>query len=105
MSAKTRLSPEEKLRIFLEGLKDNVKIAEVSSLDEEIRPNEYYRIKEKVLSGALEAPRNSGKKKDPEKRRPKKEIERLRDIVLSQAEEIDLLKKRPIGIIRSHLWL
>ncbi len=32
MSVKTRLSPREKLRIFLEGLKDNVKVAEVSSL-------------------------------------------------------------------------
>jgi len=49
MSVKTRLSPEEKLRIFLEGLKDNVKVAEVSSLDEEIWPAEYYRIKEKTL--------------------------------------------------------
>ncbi len=93
MSAKTRLSPPEKLRIFLEGLKDNVKVAEVCRR-EEIWPNEYYRIKEKALCGALEALKNSGKKKDPEKNRLKKEIERLRDIVLSQAEEIDLLKKK-----------
>lgn len=93
MSAKTRLSPPEKLRIFLEALKDNVKVAEVCRR-EEIWPNEYYRIKEKALSGALEALKNSGKKKDPEKNRLKKEIERLRDIVLSQAEEIDLLKKK-----------
>ncbi len=93
MSVKTRLSPREKLRIFLEGLKDNVKVAEVCRR-EEIWPNEYYRIKEKALSGALEALKNSGKKKDPQKNRPKKEIERLRDIVLSQAEEIDLLKKK-----------
>lgn len=93
MSAKTRLSPPEKLRIFLEGLKDNVKVAEVCRR-EEIWPNEYYRIKEKALSGALEALKNSGKKKDPQKNRLKKEIERLRDIVLSQAEEIDLLKKK-----------
>lgn len=93
MSAKTRLSPREKLHIFLEGLRDNVKVAEVCRR-EEIWPNEYYRIKEKALSGALEALKNSGKKKDPEKNRLKKEIERLRDIVLSQAEEIDLLKKK-----------
>jgi len=93
MSVKTRLSPREKLRIFLEGLKDNVKVAAVCRR-EEIWPNEYYRIKEKALSGALEALKNSGKKKDPEKNRLKKEIERLKDIVLSQAEEIDLLKKK-----------
>ncbi len=53
MSVKTRLFPREKLRIFLEDL----------------------RIKEKALFGALEALKNSGKKKDPEKNRLKKEIE------------------------------
>ena len=53
MSAKTRLSPREKLRIFFEGLKDNVKVAEVCRR-EEIWPNEYYRIKEKALCGELE---------------------------------------------------
>ena len=93
MSVKNKLSPHEQLRLFLEGLKDNVKIAEICRR-EELWPNEYYRIKEKALSGALEALKNSGKKKDPEKNRLKKEIERLRDIVLSQAEEIDLLKKK-----------
>ena len=34
MSVKTRLSPREKLRIFLEGLKDNVKVAEVCRREE-----------------------------------------------------------------------
>ena len=34
MSAKTRLSPPEKLRIFLEALKDNVKVAEVCRREE-----------------------------------------------------------------------
>ena len=37
MSVKTRLSPREKLRIFLEALKDNVKVVEI------------YRRKEKNL--------------------------------------------------------
>ncbi len=94
MSVKNKLSPQEQLRIFLEGLKDNVKIAEISSLDEELWPNEYYRIREKALSGALEALKNSRKKKDVEKAKLKKETERLRDIILSQAEEINLLKKK-----------
>ena len=93
MSVKTRLSPREKLRIFLEGLKDNVKVAEVCRR-EEIWPNEYYRIKEKALSGALEALKNSRKKKDPEKNRLKKEIERLRDIVLSLGRRNRSSKKK-----------
>ena len=93
MSVKNKLSPQEQLRIFLEGLKDNVKIAEICRR-EELWPKEYYRIKEKALSGALEALKNSRKKKDVEKTRLKKETERLRDIILSQAEEINLLKKK-----------
>lgn len=94
MSVKTRLSPREKLRIFLEGLKDNVKVAQVSSLDEEIWSAEYYRIKEKALFGALEALKNSRKKKDREKNRLKKEIERLRDIVLSLGRRDRSSKKK-----------
>ncbi len=104
MSVKSRPSPREKLRIFTDGLNDNVKIAEICRR-EEILPNEYYRIKEKALSGVLEALKNSRKKKDAEKEKLKKEIERLRNIILSQVEEIDLLKKRPIGTITSHFCL
>ena len=93
MSAKTRLSPKEKLRIFTESLKDSVKISEICRR-EEIWPREYYRIKEKALSGALDALKNSRKKKDTEKERLKKETERLRNVNISQAEEINLLKKK-----------
>ena len=93
MSVKNKLSPQEQLRIFLEGLKDNVKIAEICRR-EELWPKEYYRIKEKALSGALEALKNSRKKKDVEKAKLEKEAERLKDIILSQAEEINLLKKK-----------
>ena len=93
MSAKVRLSPEKKLRIFIESLKDNVKITEICRR-EEIWPREYYRIKEKALSGALDAFKNSRKKKDVEKERLKKETQRLKNIIVSQAEEIDLLKKK-----------
>lgn len=93
MSARNKLSPKEQLRIFLEGLKDNVTISEICR-QEEIWPKEYYRIKEKALVGALEALKNSRKKKDAEKDRLKKEIDKLKDIVLSQAEQINLLKKK-----------
>lgn len=93
-----------KLRFFIEELKGNVKIPEICRR-EEIWPREYYRIKEKSLCRALEALENSRRRKDAEKQRLKKEIERLRNIVLSRVEEIDFLKKRPIGIIRAYLWL
>ena len=34
MSAKTRLSPREKIRIFLKVIKDNMKVAEVCRREE-----------------------------------------------------------------------
>ena len=34
MSVKTKLSPQEQLRIFTEGLKDNIKIAEIYRREE-----------------------------------------------------------------------
>ena len=48
MSVKNKLSPEEQLRFLLEGLKDNVKIAEICRR-EELWSNEYYRIREQCL--------------------------------------------------------
>jgi len=81
MNVKTRLSPEEKLRIIIEGLKNNVKISEICRREELFWPNEYHRIKEKALSGALEVLKNSHRKKDAEKERLKKKIERLRNIM------------------------
>ncbi len=54
LHVKSRLSPQEQLQIVIEGLKDNVKIAEICR-GEELWPNEYYRIKEKALPGALKA--------------------------------------------------
>lgn len=74
MSVKNKLSPQEQLRIFHEGLKDNVEIAEICRR-EELWPNEYYRIKGKALSDALEALKNSRKKKDTE--RAKQKVEKM----------------------------
>jgi len=94
MAVKRRLSPDQQLRIFVESLKGSTTIAELCRR-EDIWPNEYQRIKQKALSGALEALKNSRRRrKDPEKEHLKREIEKLRTIILSQAEEINLLKKR-----------
>ena len=92
MSAK-RLPPQEQLRIVLEGLRGDVKLSEICRR-EDIYPNEYYRMKDRVISGALESLKNNRKKKDAEKERLTKEIEGLQEIILNQAEEITLLKKR-----------
>jgi hypothetical protein len=47
------------------------------------------------MEGALEALRRNGqKKRDPEKEALKAEQEKLKEIIISQAGEIELLKKK-----------
>ncbi len=85
--------PEEKLRIVFEG----IKAENISALcrREGICPKDYYRYRDKVIEGGLEALRLNGRqKRDSEKESMKKEIERLREIIISQAGEIELLKKK-----------
>jgi transposase-like protein len=85
--------PEEKLRIVLEG----IRAGNISELcrREGICPKDYYRYRDKVMEGALEALRRNGRKKrDPEKESLNKEIEHLKEIIISQAGEIELLKKK-----------
>ncbi|MEA3431282.1 MAG: hypothetical protein U9R01_01200 [candidate division WOR-3 bacterium] len=58
------------------------------------------RMKDRVISGAIESLKNNRKKKDAEKEQLLKENEKLfeescgQEIILNQAEEITLLKKR-----------
>jgi hypothetical protein len=85
--------PKEKLRIVFEGLRAE-NISELCR-QEGIRPTDYYRYREKVMEGALEALRGNGRKKrDPEKEALKAEQEKLKEIIIGQAGEIELLKKK-----------
>jgi hypothetical protein len=63
-------------------------------------PHKLNHFKEKALQGALEALNSRKGKKDPEKEVLKSKIERLKEIIPTQASEIDLLKKRRAQIIR-----
>jgi hypothetical protein len=95
--------PKEKLRIVIEGMMAE-NISELCR-QEGIRPTDYYRYREKVMEGALEALRRNGqKKRDPEKEALKAGQEKLnvglptagskKEIIVSQAGEIELLKKK-----------
>ena len=91
--AYTVRAPEEKLRIVFEGIRAE-NISELCRR-EGICPKDYYRYRDKVVEGALEAlGRNGRKKLDPEKEALKKEQEKLKEIIISQAGEIELLKKK-----------
>ena len=85
--------PKEKLRIVFEGIKSE-NISELCRR-EGMSPTDYYRYREKVVEGALEAFRSNGRKKrDLEKEALKGELEKLKEIIVSQAGEIELLKKK-----------
>ncbi len=74
--------PKEKLRIVIDGLRAE-NISELCR-QEGIRPTDYYRYREKVMEGALEALRRNGqKKRDPEKETLKAEQEKLKEIIVS----------------------
>lgn len=86
-------SAKEKLRIVIEGMKAE----NISALcrQEGISPTDYYRYREKLVEGGLEALRQNGRqKRDSEKESLKKEIEKLKEVIVSQAGEIELLKKK-----------
>jgi transposase len=91
--AYTVRSAEEKLRIVLEGMKaENIS---AMCRREGISPTDYYRYRDKLVEGGLDALRQNGRqKRDAEKESLKKELEKLKEIIVSQAGEIELLKKK-----------
>ncbi len=84
---------KEKLRIVIEGMKAE----NISALcrREGISPTDYYRYRDKLVEGGLEALHQNGRqKRDSEKESLKKEIEKLKEVIVSQAGEIEVLKKK-----------
>jgi len=91
--AYTVRSAEEKLRIVLEGMKAE----NISAMCRRagISPTDYYRYRDKLVEGGLDALRQNGRqRRDAEKESLKKEVEKLKEIIVSQAAEIELLKKK-----------
>ena len=97
--AKRKLTVQEKLQLVLEDLRGDVKTSEICR-QHDIWPTELNRFKQEALQGALEALNSRKGKRDPEKETLKSKIERLKEIITTQASEIDLLKKRRTPTIR-----
>lgn len=95
MSRKVKHSPEERLKVVLEGLKKESSVAEVCRRYG-IYPTEYYRYKELALKGALEGLKANPKKKDKEKERLEKEKEKLKKAIVELTLENQLLKKSEV---------
>jgi len=91
--AKTRLTAQEKLQLVIESLKGDVKASELCR-QHDIWPTELNRFKKIALEGALNALNSRKGKKDREKEVLKSKIEHLKEIITTQASEIDLFKKK-----------
>jgi len=92
-----RLTPEEKLKIFLEVQKGNVTKAEVMRRHG-IHAAQLARIEKRGREGALQALKEDRRKKpDPEKEALYKEVERLKEALAEQSVEVTLLRKKVNG--------
>lgn len=90
---KKRLTAQEKLQLVIESFKGDVGTAELCRKTD-IWPTQLNRFKQRALEGALVALNSRGGKRDPEKEELQSRIERLKEIITTQASEITLLKKR-----------
>jgi len=91
--AKRRFTAQEKLQLVVESFKSDVNVSELCR-KVDIWPTELNRFKKTALEGALQLLNSRRGKKDREKETLKSKIERLKEVITSQASEIDLLKKK-----------
>jgi len=91
-----RLTPEEKLKIFLEVQKGNITKAEVMRR-RGIHSAELARIEKRAREALLDGFKKDKRKKDPEKEALEKEVERLKESLTEQSVEVTLLRKKVNG--------
>jgi transposase-like protein len=90
MSKNKKRTPEEKMQIVLEAMQ-NDSIAETCR-KYGIYESQFYQWKKKLIGSADKVFRNT-KKKDPEKEQLKDEVERLKQTLVEQTCELQILKK------------
>lgn len=91
-----RLTPEEKLDIFLEAQRGELSKAEVMRRHG-IHSAELARIEKRAREVMLEGFKKDKRKKDSEKEALSKEIERLKEALTEQSVEVTLLRKKVNG--------
>ncbi|MEM4235375.1 MAG: transposase [Candidatus Methanomethylicaceae archaeon] len=82
-------TPEEKLSIVMEGLKEKKSVADICR-EHQISQTLYYRWRDKFLEGGKKALTNGS----PDDKAYKAEIERLQKIIGKRAIQIEILKNR-----------
>jgi transposase-like protein len=92
-----RITPEEKLEIFLEVQRGNVTKAEVIRRHG-IHSAELARIERRATEALIEGFKKDKRKKDPEKETLTREIDRLKEALTEQSVEVTLLRKKVNGV-------
>lgn len=95
-SKRRRLTPEEKLEIFLEVQKGNITKAEVMRRHG-IHSAELARIEKRAQESLVDGFKKDKRKKDPEKDALAREIARLKEALTEQSVEVTLLRKKVNG--------
>ena len=95
MSAKRVYTPEEKLKIVLEGMSGTIYIADLCR-KYDLKPARFYYWKEQLLNSAPEIFENRGRKVDEDRIRAEKdhEIARLKATIAEIVQENLEIKKR-----------
>ena len=95
MSAKRVYTPEEKLKIVLEGMSGTISVADLCR-KYDLKPARFYYWKDQLLNSAPEIFENRGRKLDEDRIREEKdkEIARLKATIAEIVQENLEIKKR-----------
>ena len=101
MAAKRIYTPEEKLKIVLEGMSGTVSVADLCR-KYDLKPARFYYWKDQLLNSAPEIFENRGRKVDEDRIRAEKdrEIARLKASTADVVSENLDIKKSSIGLQR-----
>ncbi len=95
MAAKRVYTPEEKLKIVLEGMSGTISVTDPCR-KYDLKPARFYYWKDQLLNSAPEIFQNRGRKVDEDRIRSEKdrEIERLKATIAEVVQEnLDIKKK------------
>lgn len=99
MENRRRFSPEKKVEILREKLKNNVPLSELCE-KYDIHPNQYYRWEKRFFEGGIEVFSNkNNNKKDTREKKFREKIKKMEGVVSWLTEENIKLKKKESGEI------
>lgn len=99
MEKRRRFSPEKKVEILRERLKNNVSLSEICE-KYDIHPNQFYRWEKRFFEAGIEVFSNKkNKKKETIEKKLREKIKKMEGVVSWLTEENIKLKKKESGEI------